>query len=179
MRREVTARLERDEDPVAIYMSYADHASDWARTISNRLEVDFSRTAIGPRNPANGPDDWEQRQLETFAFLMDSGLDPDLFEVAEIVEEKGETVFRWMQPVRMLDTCLACHGENIPENIKLLLTQEYPLDEASGYSEGQIGGAYSVRKVLRVDGGPAPAWTPIPEPSDQPMTGEASTVSPQ
>ena len=149
LRREITTRLERDEDPVAIYMSYADHAPDWAREISNMLEVDFSRTSLGVRNPANAPDDWERRQLETFAFLMDSGLDPDTFEMGEIVQEGEQTVFRWMQPVRMMDTCLTCHGEAIDQRIKLLLAQEYPLDEAAGYSEGQIGGAYSVRKVLR------------------------------
>jgi hypothetical protein len=84
--------------------------------------------------------------------------------MGEIVQEGEETVFRWMQPVRMMDTCLTCHGEAIDQRIKLLLAQEYPLDEAAGYSEGQIGGAYSVRKVLRVGDEPAPAWTPIPEP---------------
>lgn len=183
LRREITARLERGEDPVAVYMAYADHAPDWAREISNRMEVDFSRTAIGPRNPANAPDDWERRQLETFNFLMESGLDPDMFEMSEIVEENGQTVFRWIQPVRMLDTCLTCHGENIPEKIKLLLAQEYPLDEASGYSEGQIGGAYSVRKVLRAGDGAAPAWTPIPEPETLPADArtqnDAPLVTPQ
>lgn|GEM_PF-1098400 len=182
LRREITTRLERDEDPVAIYMSYADHAPEWAREISNMLEVDFSRTSLGVRNPANAPDDWERRQLETFAFLMDSGLDPDTFEMGEIVQEGEETVFRWMQPVRMMDTCLTCHGEAIDQRIKLLLAQEYPLDEAAGYSEGQIGGAYSVRKVLRVGDEPAPAWTPIPEPlllpADQRQPGDAPVVAP-
>ncbi len=181
-RREITTRLERDEDPVAVYMSYADHAPEWAREISNQLEADFSRTSLGVRNPANAPDDWERRQLETFAFLMDSGLDPDTFEIGEIVQEDEETVFRWMQPVRMVDTCLTCHGEAIDERIKLLLAQEYPLDEAAGYSEGQIGGAYSVRKVLRVGDQPAPAWTPIPEPvilpADQRQSGDAPVVAP-
>lgn len=181
LKREITTRLERDEDPVAVYMSYADHAPEWAREISNRLELDFSRTALGVRNPANAPDDWEKRQLETFNFLMDSGLDPDTFEAAEIVQEGDATVFRWLQPVRMLDTCLTCHGEAIDPRIRLLLAQEYPLDEAAGYSEGQIGGAYSVRKVLRVGDQPAPAWVPIPEPvvlpADQRQPGDAPVVT--
>lgn len=168
LRREITARLERNEDPVAVYMSYADHTPDWGREISNRFELDFSRTALGPRNPSNAPDAWENLQLETFNFLMDSGIDPDTFEFSEIVQEGQETVFRWIQPVRMTDTCLVCHGEQIDPRIKLLLAQEYPLDEASGYAEGQIGGAYSVRKVLRVGDQPAQPWTPIPEPEAPP-----------
>ncbi len=182
MKREITTRLERNDDAVAVYMSYADHAPEWAREISNRLELDFSRTALGVRNPANAPDDWEKQQLETFAFLMDSGLDPDTFEAAEIVQEGDATVFRWLRPVRMMDACLTCHGETIEQRIKLLLAQEYPLDEAAGYSEGQIGGAYSVRKVLRVGDQPAPAWTPIPEPvvlpADQRQPGDAPVVAP-
>lgn len=182
LRREITTRLERDEDPVAVYMSYADHAPGWAREISNRFEADFNRTALGVRNPANAPDEWERLQLETFNFLMDSGLDPDTFEISEIVQEGDETVFRWLQPVRMQDTCLACHGEAIDPRIKLLLAQEYPLDEAAGYSEGQIGGAYSVRKVLRVGDEPAPPWAPIPEPvttpADERRLGDAPIVTP-
>lgn len=171
LRREIIARLERSEDPVAVYMSYADHAPGWGRDISNRFELDFSRTALGVRNPASAPDAWEREQLATFNFLMDSGLDPDTFENAEIVQEDEETVFRWIQPVRMQDTCLVCHGETVDPRIKLLLAQEYPLDEGSGYAEGQIGGGYSVRRVLRVGDQPAPSWTPIPEPAAPPVTG--------
>ncbi len=182
LKREITGRLEREEDPVAVYMSYADHTPDWGREISNELELNFSRTALGVRNPANAPDAWESRQLEMFNFYMDAGLDPDTFEIAEIVQEGEETVFRWMQPVRMMDTCLTCHGEKIDPRIKLLLAQEYPLDEAAGYAEGQIGGAYSVRKVLRVKDQPAPPWTPIPAPqtplADQRLPGDAPLVAP-
>jgi hypothetical protein len=183
LRREITARLERNEDPVAVYMSYADHAPDWGREISNQFELDFSRTALGVRNPASAPDAWESEQLAAFNFLMDSGIDPDTFENAEVVQEGEETVFRWIQPVRMQDTCLVCHGETIDPRIKLLLAQEYPLDEALGYAEGQIGGAYSVRRVLRVGDQPAPPWTPIPEPetlpADQRSPADAPLVTAQ
>jgi len=183
LKREIIGRLEREEDPVAVYLSYADHTPDWGREISNQLELNFSRTALGVRNPANAPDAWESEQLALFTFYMDAGLDPDTFEIAEIVQEGEETVFRWMQPVRMQDTCLVCHGEAIDPRIMLLLAQEYPLDEASGYAEGQIGGAYSVRKVLRVGNQPAPLWQPIPEPqtplADQRVPGDAPLVTPQ
>lgn len=183
LKREITDRLERSEDPVAVYLAYADHTPGWAREISNQFELDFSRTALGVRNPSSAPDDWERQQLETFNFLMDAGLDPDTFENTEIVQEGDEIVFRWLRPVRMIDTCLVCHGGEIDPRIKLLLAQEYPLDEASGYSEGQIGGAYSVRKVLRVGGQPAPQWAPIPEPeilpADQRQPGDAQLITPQ
>ena len=41
-----------------------------------------------------------------------------------------------------------CHGDAPNTRILELLAQEYPLDEATGYYETEIGGAYSVSKVL-------------------------------
>lgn len=182
MKREITARLERDEDPVAVYLAYADNAPGWGKEISDAAKFDFSRTALGVRDPANAPDDWERRKMEEFNFLMDAGVDPETLEAAEIVQEGDEKVFRWMRPLQMGETCLACHGEQLNPKIKLLLGQEYPLDEAAGYSEGQIGGAYSVRKVLSVAGKPPAAYVPkaLPPrlPADQRQPDDAPVVQP-
>ncbi len=163
MKREITSRLERGEDPVAVYLAYATTRPAGAWRSAHGQSFDFSRTALGvPRNPANEPDDWEKRKMEEFSFLMDAGVDPETLEAAEIVEEGAEKVFRWIRPVQMGEACLTCHGEQLNTKIKLLLGQEYPLDAAAGYSEGQIGGAYSVRKVLSVGGKPPPALRPSP-----------------
>ncbi len=182
MKREMTDRLERGEDPVAVYLAYADNVPGWGLEISNAGKIDFSRTAITVRNPANSPDAWEARQMELFNLLADSGQDPETFEVAEIVQEGNEKVFRWMRPTVMSEACMTCHGEAVSERIKLLLGQEYPLDDALGYSEGQLGGAYSVRKVLSVDGKDPPAFVPkaLPErlPADQRRPDDAPLVQP-
>lgn len=164
MAGEIIARLDRGEDVVAVWLTYADHVPDWGRQVSNAQEIEFSRTALGVRNPANAPDDWERRQMEQMSFMLDAGVDPETLEVAEIVTEGEARVFRWMRPVLMAEPCLACHGEAIDGRVKLLLAQEYPLDEATGYAAQQLGGAYSARRVLSVGGKPAPAWTPIPAP---------------
>ncbi len=182
MKREMTDRLERGEDPVAVYLAYADNVPGWGLEISNAGKIDFSRTAITVRNPANSPDAWETRQMELFNLLADSGQDPETFEVAEIVQEGNEKVFRWMRPTVMSEACMTCHGETVSERIKLLLGQEFPLDDALGYSEGQLGGAYSVRKVLSVDGKEPPAYVPksLPErlPADQRRPDDAPLVQP-
>lgn len=182
MKREITDRLERGEDPVAVYLAYADNVPGWGLEISNAGEIDFSRTAITVRNPANAPDAWETRQMELFSLMADSGQDPETLEVAEIVQEGSEKVFRWMRPTRMGEACMTCHGETVSERIKLLLGQEYPLDDALGYAEGQLGGAYSVRKVLAVDGKPAPPYAPKPLPqrlpADQRHPDDAPLVLP-
>lgn len=182
MAREIMSRLQRDEDAVAVWLAYADNVPDWGRQISNEMKVEFSRTALGVRNPANAPDDWERQQMELMSFMLDTGIDPETLDVGEIRQEGNETVFRWMRPILMVEECLVCHGEQIDGRVKLLLAQEYPLDEATGYSANQLGGAYSVRQVLRVDGKPAPPWQEIPAPfvppADARTTEDAPLVTP-
>lgn len=182
MRQEIVDRIERDEDPVAVYLAYADHVPEWGKEVSDAAKLDFSRTALGVRNPANEPDAWEQRQMELFNFMADAGQDPETFEVGEVLQEGNEKVFRWLRPLVMSEACLTCHGEAINSKIKLLLGQEYPLDAATGYSEGQLGGAYSVRKVLSVDGKPPPPYEPKPLPlrlpADERQPGDAPLIQP-
>lgn len=182
MKREILDRIMRGEDPVAVYLAYADHVPGWSKEISDAAKLDFSRTALGVRNPANAHDDWERRQMEQFNFLADSGMDPETFETAEILQEGNETVFRWLRPMVMGEACMACHGETVDSRVKLLLGQEYPLDEAAGYSEGQLGGAYSIRKVLSVDGKAPPPYAPQPLPlrlpADARPPGDAPLIQP-
>jgi hypothetical protein len=94
--------------------------------------------------------------------MLDAGVDPETLEIAEIVTEGETKLFRWMRPILMSDSCLACHGEAIDPRVKLLLGQEYPLDDATGYAAGQLGGAYSVRKILSIGGKPPPLYQPLP-----------------
>lgn len=158
MRTDILDRLEREEDPVAIYLAYRDNVPGWAKEIGARLGVEVSRTALRTRNPANSPDDWEIRQMELFEFSREAGLDPSTLEVAEIVTEEGKQIFRWIRPIVMGEMCIVCHGEEIDPRLIVLLNQEYPLDEAVDYHETDLGGAYSVSKALT----PAPAEKPKP-----------------
>jgi hypothetical protein len=181
MQLEIIDRLDRGEDPVAIYLAYTDHVPQWGKDISDGAKFEFSRTSLTPRNEAAAPDDWERRQMELFNYMADTGMDPVTLETAEIVEEAGGAkVFRWIRPVQMSEHCLACHGEQLDPRIKLLLAQEYPGDPATGFFEGQIGGAYSVRKLLSVKGKPPPPYVPVPLPprlpADARQPGDAPLV---
>jgi len=178
MSREIVSRLERAEDPVAVWLAYADHVPDWGRQISNAVEAEVSRTALGVRNPANAPDDWERQQMEQMSFLLDAGIDPETLDVAVIRQEGEDKVLRWMRPILMAEDCLPCHGEAIEPRVKLLLGQEYPLDEATGHAAGQLGGAYSVRQVLEVGGKPAPPWRDIPAPVVAPADARSRDDAP-
>jgi hypothetical protein len=112
-----------------------------------RLEL--SRTALRVRNPENAADDWERAKLEIFRFSMDGGVDPATLEISEIVKEtNGQTVFRWIKPIAMEESCLTCHGDAIDPKLLDLIEQDYPVDEATGYYASEMGGAYSVRLPL-------------------------------
>jgi len=182
MSREIIARLDRDEDPVAVYLAYADNVPGWGKALSDAAQIDFSRTALGVRTPADAPDAWERQQMEQMSFMLDAGVDPETLEIAEIVTEGETKLFRWMRPILMSDSCLACHGEAIDPRVKLLLGQEYPLDDATGYAAGQLGGAYSVRKILSIGGKPPPLYQPLPVaprlPPDPRGPGDAPLVMP-
>jgi hypothetical protein len=183
MRQEIIARLDRNEDPVAVYLAYADHVPLWAREISDSLKFDFSRTSLGPLNAAAAPDAWETEQMDRFNFYADAGYDIATLEAAEIREEGDARVFRWMRPIVMTEPCLVCHGEKLEDRIRLLLAQEYPSEEPGWYFEGQIGGAYSVRKVLSVNGKPPPPYVsaPLPPrlPADERGPNDAPLVQPR
>jgi hypothetical protein len=168
MQLDIIDRLDRGEDPVALYLAYTDHVPGWAKEISDANTFDFSRTSLDPRNPAATADTWETQKMQEFAYMADTGLDPATFESAEIVQEGDAKVFRWIRPLQMMEHCLACHGEQVDPRIKLLLAQEYPDDAAIGYFEGQVGGAFSVRKVISVKGKPPPPYQPISLPPRMP-----------
>jgi len=179
MKLEILDRLEREEDPVAVYLAYRDHVSGWAKETGDKLGVDFSRTALRTRNPANAPDEWESDQMELFEFSREAGVDPATMEVAEIVTEGKQKIFRWIRPLMMGEMCVACHGEEIDARLVTMLSQEYPLDDAVDYLENDIGGAYSVRKVLNPTGpaaATAPAATPAPPPFSNPAPEPAPTA---
>jgi uncharacterized protein DUF3365 len=180
MQLQIIDRLDRGEDPVALYLAYTDHVPGWAKEISDTNKFDFSRTSLDPRNPTAAADTWETQKMQEFAYMADTGLDPATFESAEILQEGDAKVFRWIRPMQMGEHCLACHGEHVDSRIKQLLAQEYPDDAAIGYFEGQVGGAYSVRKVLSVKGKPAAPYVPVPLPprlpADERQPGDAPLV---
>jgi hypothetical protein len=178
LRREIVERLNRGEDPVAVYLAYADHVPLWGKELSDSLELAFSRISLAPLNSSAAPDSWEAQQMEEFNFYADAGYEIAGLEASAIRVEGEEKVFRWMRPIVMAEPGLVCHGENLEDRIRLLLTQEYPQDEPIGYFEGQIGGAYSVRKVLSVNGRPPPPYVPIPLPPRLPADRRGSDDAP-
>lgn len=122
-----------------------------AGEISRQHGWKLTRVSLKVRNPLLGTADaWEQKILQDFEARVAKGEKPEAMEAAEIVQEPAGKSFRYMKAIALQSGCVACHGnsEQIPDNVKTRLSEEYPHDKATGYSVGQIRGAISIKRPL-------------------------------
>jgi len=137
--------------PLASVMTCQYSSPEVASELSRKTGWRVSRVSLKPRNPAAGtPDAWEQQVLAEFDRRAAAGEKADEFEHAEIVAEPSGRYFRYMKALPVTAFCLTCHGpaEKLPQSIKLRLAKEYPHDQATGYSVGQVRGAVTIKRPL-------------------------------
>lgn len=103
-----------------------------------------ARTSLKTRNASNQPDAWEQSMLMSFESRKQGG--EPVSELAAV--ERSDEQFRLMKAIPTGQVCLACHGVNISQPVKDTLAQYYPHDMATGFSVGDIRGAFTVSKRL-------------------------------
>ena len=79
-----------------------------------------------------------------------AGESPATLEKAELVDENGKSVRRYMRALPTQPLCLACHGpaEQMKPAVVARLKALYPEDRATGYRVGEIRGAMTIRKPL-------------------------------
>lgn len=92
------------------------------------------RVSLKTRNPENAPDAWERARLIE--------LETEPKEISAEVDGS----FRYLRPVKVGGTCLACHGDpaTIAPEVREILAKTYPDDRATGYAAGDLRGAISV-----------------------------------
>ena len=102
--------------------------------------VSVGRTSLKVRNPDNAPDAEELRILQEFSrALADGGQNP----LSEFVTYPDGSA-RYMQSIGTQAVCLLCHGTSLSQEVEAELAQRYPNDQATGYSEGDLRGAFVV-----------------------------------
>ncbi|RRJ84062.1 Tll0287-like domain-containing protein [Aestuariirhabdus litorea] len=106
------------------------------------------RTSLRVRNPDNQPDGWEQAVLEQFEARKRAGEAPASLEWFERVAVEGGTELRYMKAIPTGPVCLNCHGQQLAPEVSARLDQLYPDDRARGFAEGDLRGAFSLRKRL-------------------------------
>jgi len=120
---------------VAAYMSKKSH---WT----------VARTSLKVRNQDNQPDSWELKVLDHFEQEKAKGADIAKLEYSEEVEDNGKKSFRYMKAIGTASVCLNCHASDLRPEVASKLDKLYPNDQARGYKEGDIRGAFTLEKIL-------------------------------
>ncbi|AHE97689.1 Tll0287-like domain-containing protein [Thioalkalivibrio paradoxus] len=129
--------------PVGAIDVCRERAPEIAAEISAETGWEVGRTSLKLRNPDNAPDEWERAILEDFDSRRAEGTPAAELHHHEIVEDGDEKTFRFMRAIPTAGLCLTCHGE-VGGDIQHALERLYPEDQATGYSEGDVRGAFTI-----------------------------------
>jgi hypothetical protein len=102
------------------------------------------RTSLKVRNPLNQATAEELSVLETFESAKAGGKAVEELSYYQIQDEGGYRSHHLMKAIPTQALCLACHGENLSPEVTSVLSQRYPQDQATGFAEGDIRGAFSL-----------------------------------
>ena len=154
LKGELTKAIAEGGPIAAINVCYL-RAPEIAAQLSQASGARVGRTALRVRNPSNAPDELERTVLEQFAADLGSGpVDRPLEAVFEI--RRGDAVERrYMRAIPTDALCLTCHGKTIAPELAAAIARDYPKDQATGFEQGQLRGAFSVVW-------PAPSLLPTP-----------------
>ncbi len=108
----------------------------------------IARTALKVRSADNAPDAWETAVLNEFEARKAKGEAVENLAHAEIVEQDGQRVFRFMKAIPTAEVCLKCHGAELAEPVKTKLDAYYPADQARGFNVGDIRGAFTISQPM-------------------------------
>jgi hypothetical protein len=119
-----------------------------AEDTSKELGLQIGRTSLKVRNPNNAPDEWEKKVLQAFEERKAAGEPVGELEYSETLAHDGAKTFRYMKAIPTAKVCLACHGDSLSPELTAKLDELYPQDQARGFKEGDIRGAFTISKPL-------------------------------
>lgn len=142
----------QEQGPVAAIAVCKEKAPQLLLEMQQQTGWTIHRVSLKTRNPTTGtPDAWEARQLAEFNIMVANGAQPQQLEVGEIVAASdGQRRFRYMKALPVVEVCQTCHGpaDSLSPELKAALARDYPHDQATGYTAGEIRGALSVTRPL-------------------------------
>lgn len=138
----------KSDGPLKAISVCNEKAPELAQKISAEKGMEVSRTSLKTRNELNAPDPWELSVLEQFEHRKAEGEAVAGIEYSEITTLNGSKVFRYMKAIPADDVCLMCHGTQIADDLSAEIKKLYPNDRATGFTKGDIRGAFSVTKTL-------------------------------
>ena len=108
----------------------------------------LTRVSLRNRNPGNAPNQWQAAVLESFEARKVAGDAPGALIWHEVAETENGKELRFMKAIPTGAICLQCHGETLAPPVAEQLAKLYPEDKATGYSEGDLRGAFVVTKTI-------------------------------
>lgn len=136
------------DGPVAAIQVCNVKAPALAKAAADASGWSVGRTSLKLRNADNKADAWELATLKEFDSRRMAGEKPETIAKAEIVEEGGQKTFRFMKAIGTAPLCLTCHGGEIKPEVTAKLDSLYPHDQARGYTQGEVRGAFTLKKAL-------------------------------
>lgn len=124
------------------------NAPSIAQSIEQQSGWHIRRTSEKVRNPNNGTDTWELATLRKFSEKISKGAPIQGLEETAIMTLNGKKAFRYMKAIPVGKVCLTCHGSKISGQVATAINDRYPEDQATGYKEGELRGAFSLFKVI-------------------------------
>ncbi len=117
-----------------------------AEAVSLEQGMQLSRVSLKNRNPGNAPNDWQKAVLMNFEERVEMGEDAGGLSWQETVETDQGKEYRFMKAIPTGGVCLACHGKSLAPEVEAKVAELYPDDKATGFSEGDLRGAFVVVK---------------------------------
>ena len=143
------------DGPVAAVSVCKETAPAIAKSLSARHGALVSRVGTRARNTSMGvPNAWQKEALADFDARLAKGEKPADLEYWKVVDTgSGQRELRYAKAIVTQQLCVTCHGkaEDIPAPLLEKIRAEYPRDQATGYSVGQLRGAVIVAQPLDPD----------------------------
>jgi hypothetical protein len=130
--------------PAAAIEVCAQVAPAIAERLSAESGAQVRRTALKPRNPAAKPDAFERETMTAWRVSPLDQAGKPMVRGAGVSSDEGPA-FRWMRAIPTQKMCLQCHGETIAPEVAAAIAARYPEDRATGFREGELRGALSIR----------------------------------
>jgi cytochrome c551/c552 len=140
------------DGPVAAVSVCKESAPAIARQLSIANDAKVTRVGTRVRNQNMGiPNAWQKEALTQFEARLAQGekaADIEYWQVAD--NGHGKSELRYAKAIAVQPQCLSCHGsaQDIAAPLAEKLRIEYPNDQATGYSAGQLRGAVVVTRPL-------------------------------
>ncbi|HRR07452.1 MAG TPA: DUF3365 domain-containing protein [Rhodothermales bacterium] len=116
-------------------------------SLATHFQVQVRRISDKNRNPKNKADENDLAVMEQWSKSLQKGGNAQPL----LREDSGQ--YLYFKPIFLgMPTCLQCHGNpetDINPEVRALLAEKYPADQATGYKVGDLRGAWKITMSKR------------------------------